>query len=262
MPTSKGTALVTGAGKGIGKAIALRLAEDGFDVAVNDIPEGSDNLLAVVQEIKAKGRASSAHLADVSVEEEVQAMVADVVRVYDGLDVMVANAGICKWATLADMSVDDWDRLMAVNCRGTFLCYKYAGIQMVGQGRGGRIIGACSVAGKRPGSPFMAAYSVSKFAIRGLTQAAALEFGPHGITVNAYAPGPIHTDMLDFMDASSTESTGSAPGTLIEVAKDWGLFHKLGTTTDVANLASFIASKGSQFITGQTLSIDGGMTFD
>ncbi|KAJ6588131.1 acetoin reductase family protein [Mycena capillaripes] len=259
---SKGTVLVTGAAQGIGKAISLRLADDGFDVAVNDIPTNGDNLLEVVKEIKAKGRASSAHLVDVSIEEEVKTMVAEVVRIYNGLDVMVANAGVCKWVKLADMSADEWDRLMAINCRGTFLCYKYAGIQMVGQGRGGRIIGACSTSGKRPGSPFMGAYTASKFAVRGLTQAAALEFGSHGITVNAYAPGPIDTDMLDYIDNSSAKSTGNAPGTFAESAKNWGPLGRLGTTSDVANLVSFIASKESQFITGQSLSVNGGIYFD
>ncbi|KAF7369380.1 hypothetical protein MVEN_00266800 [Mycena venus] len=248
---SKGTALVTGAAQGIGKAIALRLADDGFDVAVNDIPSNSDNLLKVVEEIKSKGRASSAHLADVSVEDEVKAMVTEVARVHNGLDVMVANAGVCTWAKLSEMSVEDWDRTMAINCRGTFLCYKYAGIQMTLQGRGGRIIGACSTSGKRAPSPFMAAYCASKFAVRGLTQAAALEFGPHGgITVNAYAPAPVDTEFLHALDASNAKSTGSAPGAFIESAKNWGPLGRIGTTADVANLVSFIASKESQFITG------------
>ncbi|KAJ7312970.1 acetoin reductase family protein [Mycena albidolilacea] len=259
---SKGIAFVTGAARGIGKAIALRLADDGFDVAVNDLPESSKPLLEVVEEIKAKGRASSSHLADVSVEEEVKAMFAEVVQVHGGLDVMVSNAGIVRWATLSDMSVEDWDRIMAVNCRGMFLCYRYAGLQMVEQGRGGRIIGAGSVAGKRVGSPFMSAYAVSKFAIRGLTQAAAMEFGPHSITVNSYCPGPVYTDMLEFLDASSAEAVGAAPGTFIELTKDWGPLHTTGTTTDVANLVSFIASEESRFITGQSLSINGGMFFD
>ncbi|KAF7369243.1 hypothetical protein MVEN_00252000 [Mycena venus] len=247
---SKGTAFVTGAARGIGKAIALRLAEDGFDVAVNDLPTSSDSLLEVVKEIKSKGRASSAHLADVSVEEDVKAMFADVVESHGGLDVMVSNAGIIR------VSVEEWDRMMAVNCRGTFLCYKYAGMQMIEQGRGGRIIGAGSVAGKRVGSPFMSGYAVTKFAIHGLTQAAAMEYGPHGITVNSY--GAIFLSMhglnsdiiistwgrpqrnacvvsfivrqesltiipaVEYLDENSAEVTGAAPGTFIEFTKEWG----------------------------------------
>ncbi|KAJ7094854.1 NAD-binding protein [Mycena epipterygia] len=260
---SSGTALITGAAQGIGKAIALRLADDGFDVAVNDISGNAEKLSAVVEEIKAKGRESSAHLADVSVEGEVKAMVEEVCVFMAGLMwFMVANAGLCKWSKLSDLSVDEWDQLMAVNCRGTFLSYKYAGMQMVSQGRGGRIIGACSVAGKRAGSAFTGAYTASKFAVRGLTQGAALEFGPHGITVNAYAPGAIDTDMLHYMDTSHAKSTGNASGTFIQSAADRAPVQKIGTPTDIASLVSFIASKESQFITGQSLSVNGGMFFD
>ncbi|KAJ7748560.1 acetoin reductase family protein, partial [Mycena olivaceomarginata] len=261
--------------RGIGKAIALWLADDGFDVAVNDLPNSSKPLLEVVEEIKAKGRASSSHLADVSAEEEVKAMFMEVVQVHGGLDVMVSNAGIMRWATLSDSkwsrTSGDWDRIMAVNCRGMFLCYRYAGLQMIEQGRGGRIIGAGSVTGKTVGTPFMSAYAVSKFAIRGLTQAAAMEFGPHSTTVNSYCPGPVHTDMLEFVDASSAETAGVASGTLIELTKDWRPLHTTGTTADVANLVSFIASEESRFITGASfntmliflqLSINGGMFFD
>ncbi|KAJ7641866.1 hypothetical protein FB45DRAFT_786017 [Roridomyces roridus] len=246
---STGVALVTGAAQGIGKAIALRLADDGFDVAVNDIVANEKKLSSVVEEIKAKGRQSSAHLADVSVEEDVKGMVAEVVRVYGGLNVMVANAGVCKCALMTETSVEDYDRVMNINARGTFLCYKHAGVQMMAQGRGGRIIGACSASGKRAGSAFTSAYVASKFAIRGLTQSAALEFGPHKITVNAYAPGPIDTDMLDYIKTSH----GSA------VPAHW---QTAGTTGDIAALVSYIASKESGFITGQSLSINGGIYFD
>ncbi|KAK7051878.1 hypothetical protein R3P38DRAFT_3305836 [Favolaschia claudopus] len=238
---SKGTVLVTGAARGLGKEIALRLADDGFDVAVNDIASNRDILLKVVEEIKAKNRASSAHVADVSDEGQVKGVFDEVVKTYGGLDV---------WVNISEMSVDDWDRTMAVNCRGVFLCYKYAGLQMIQQGRGGRIIGACSTSGKRASSPFMAAYAASKFAVRGLTQAAALEFGVHGITVNAYAPGPVQTDLLDYLDASNAEATGNAPGSFTQAATKWGPLGRVGVPADVANLVSFIASKESAFITG------------
>ncbi|KAJ7825437.1 NAD-binding protein [Mycena leptocephala] len=225
---SKGTALVTGAAQGIGKAIALRLADDGFDVAVNDIPANAQNLIEVVREIKAKGRVSSEHLADVSIEEQVKSMITEVARVHGGLDVMVANAGVThNWAELPKLSVGDWDRVMTINGRGPFLCYKYAGIQMVSQGRGGRIIGASSVSGKQ-GTAGFAAYTASKFVVRGLTQVAALEFGSHGITVNAYAPGPIDTDMLQDFDASTAKGTGMAPGALTEGAKQATAVKRLG----------------------------------
>ncbi|KAF7344945.1 NAD-binding protein [Mycena venus] len=260
--SSRGIALVTGAGQGIGKAIALRLANDGLDVAVNDIPCNTKNLAQVVDEIKAIGRAASSHIADVSIENEVKNMVEEVVRVHAGLDVMVANAGVCKWASIPDTTVEEWDRMMAINARGTFLCYKYAGIQMVSQGRGGRIIGAASVAGKK-GTAFTSAYCSSKFAVRGLTQAAAMEFGSHGITVNAYAPGIIETEMMRYIDQSHADTTGGTPGAFIKLLKETaGPLGKNGTPNDIAGLVSYIASKESQFITGQSISINGGMFFD
>ncbi|KAF7369048.1 Acetoin reductase family protein [Mycena venus] len=245
MSNLKGTALITGAGP-----------------RQSDCSEpNADNLLAVVKEIKAKGRSSSSHLADVTVEEQVKAMITEVVQVHDGLDVVVANAGVAKWGNLVETSADEWDRIMTVNARGTFLCYKYAALQMVEQGRGGRIIGACSVVGKR-GAGGLSAYSASKFAVRGLTQAAALEYGKFGITVNAYAPSAIDSDMWNEIDTDSTKSTGREPGDLTDHVKRSGVLGKLGTSTDVANLVSFIVSKEAQFITGQSLSINGGMYFD
>ncbi|KAJ7133590.1 hypothetical protein C8R44DRAFT_528576, partial [Mycena epipterygia] len=152
---------------------------DGFDVAGNDIAVHSDKLDALVNEIQEKGRASSKHIADVSREDQVEL----VVQQHGGLDVMVPNAGV---------ALEEWDRVMNIDVKGTFLSYKHAGIQMVKQGRGGRIIGASSFTGEQ-GIATHGPYTGSKFAVRGLTQAAALEFGAHGITVNAYAPGAIDT---------------------------------------------------------------------
>ncbi|KAJ6493216.1 acetoin reductase family protein [Mycena sanguinolenta] len=259
---SRGIALVTGAGQGIGRAIALRLASDGFDLAVNDIVSNAGSLTQVVNHIKTEGRVASAHIADVSKENEVQNMVEEVVRVHGGLDVMVANAGVCTWGAIFDTTVEEWDRMMTVNARGTFLCYKYAALQMVSQGRGGRIIGASSVNGKK-GSGFTSAYSAAKFAVRGLTQAAAMEFGSHGITVNAYAPGIIETDMMRYIDACHAEATGGTPGAYIQNLKETaGPLKKNGTPDDIAGLVSYIASKESHFVTGQSISIDGGTYFD
>ncbi|KAJ7040955.1 NAD-binding protein [Mycena alexandri] len=257
---SKGIAIVTGAGQGIGKAIALRLADDGFDIVVNDIAAQSEALAEVVDEIKAKGRVSSAHVADVSSEEEVRGMVEQVVATYGRLNVMVANAGICgyipmseQYATKFDpviiLTAEKWDRVMGVNARGTFLCYKYAGAQMIKQGDGGRIIGF----------PFNPAYSASKFAIRGLTQAAAIEYGPHKITVNAYAPGAIDTAMLPQVATAETPRDA-----LMDEMKKMSPLGTVGVPADIANFVSFIASKDSQFITGKskTISVNGGGFFD
>ncbi|KAJ7224625.1 acetoin reductase family protein [Mycena pura] len=253
MSSPKGTAIVTGAAQGIGRAIALRLADDGFDVAVNDISAKLEQLETLVAEIKQKGQQSSAHPADVSQEEEVKDMAAQVVERYGGLDVMVANAGIIRVDKLTELSAEQWDQVLNVNARGTFLCYKYAGIQMIKQGRGGRIIGASSLAGKQ-GRPSSGAYSASKFAVRGLTQSAdwplAQEFGPHGITVNAYAPGAVDTPMTAGIEDAAAK------------LEHLEFRAKHSVPEDISNLVSFLASKESQFITGQSISINGGVFFD
>ncbi|KAK1228325.1 hypothetical protein PQX77_008636 [Marasmius sp. AFHP31] len=188
-------AIVTGAAQGLGRSIAARLFQDGFNIAINDIPEKSKQLEELAREIEgSSGEAGRVLvvLADVSVESEVKGMVERVVEELGSLDVMVANAGIAPIASIHDTSTETLDRVLAVNVRGTFLCYKYASEQMIRQGGGGRIIGASSLAGKRGkalifdiddrvaenkgligiGQGMLSAYSASKFAIRGLTQAA------------------------------------------------------------------------------------------
>ncbi|KAF8205616.1 hypothetical protein K438DRAFT_1917975 [Mycena galopus ATCC 62051] len=189
-------ALVTGAAQGIGRAIALRLAADGLDVAVNDLPGQSDSLDAVVREIHSLGRKAIAAVGNVSKEEEVKAMVETTVATLGRLDVMVANAGVgAITVSVMDVDVKDWEKNWEVNIRGVLLCYKYGARQMVKQGTSGRIIGASSICGQR-GFAGVGGYCVSKAAVRSLTQTAALELKEHGITVNAYAPGAIDTNMI------------------------------------------------------------------
>ncbi|KAF9810389.1 hypothetical protein IEO21_06964 [Rhodonia placenta] len=169
-------AIVTGAAQGIGRAIALRLADDHLDVAVNDIASKTDQLQELVSQIQARGGRSLAVPADISNEDDVQKMIAKVVETFGGLD-MVANAGIVAFKSLIELSSEDFDKMISVNLRGVMLCYKHAAMQMIQQGRGGRILGMLA----------LSAYSATKFAVRGLTQSA--ELSKHNITVNAYAPG-------------------------------------------------------------------------
>ncbi|KAF7289254.1 L-2,3-butanediol dehydrogenase [Mycena indigotica] len=258
--TSTGVALVTGAAQGIGKSIALRLASDGFDVALNDIPSKKDELEAVMAEVlkTRHGIRASVVVGDVSSEESVSEMVQSVVAALGGLDVMVANAGICKArASFLDVSAAEWDHTFSINTRGTFLCYKYAAKQMISQGRGGRIIGACSGAGKQ-GYIALPDYSSSKFAIRGLTQAVAQELGKHGITVNAYAPGAVITPMTQ----QFPEMAGVPADDFFAAQAKMNATGVNVTPGDIASLVSFFASKESGFMTGQTLSADGGRYFD
>ncbi|KAN0130074.1 hypothetical protein V8E53_012019 [Lactarius tabidus] len=239
--TTTKVALVTGAARGIGRAIALRLAHDGLNVAVND-RTSSLELDGLVREIESKGRRSLAVPADISLEPEVEKTVQKVVQDLGSLDVMVANAGILVGLeSILNTTVENFDQSMAVNARGTMLCYKYAGKQMISQGRGGRIIGACSLAGKQAMNIGIS-YSASKFAIRGLTQAAARELGQHGITVNAYAPGVVKTAMSDQMKARF----GPALSAIIESSA----VNRIGTPEDIADLVSYLASDGASFVTG------------
>ncbi|KAL0958475.1 hypothetical protein HGRIS_000614 [Hohenbuehelia grisea] len=246
--TSLGVALVTGAGRGIGRAIALRLAKDGFDVALNDLPAGVRDIEAVRDEILQSGRKATVVPADVSVESEVKSLVNEVVGGLGSLDVMVANAGICKPRALVDISSDEWDKIFSTNARGVFLSYKYAALQMIAQGKGGRIIGASSVAGKQ-GWPMLAAYSSTKFAVRGLTQSAATELGQYGVTVNAYSPGVIDTDMLRNLG----DDLGNRGG-LYDHEASMTALKRVGSPEEIANIVSFLASKESSYITGQSVS--------
>ncbi|KAG6915702.1 hypothetical protein DXG01_010344 [Tephrocybe rancida] len=261
--SSLGVALVTGASRGIGRAIALRLASDGFDVAVNDLPAARQGLESLRAEISAKGRKATIATGDVSVQANVEGIVTSTVKDLGQLNIMVANAGLCRAHLITDTSVDEWDAVFAVNSRGVFLCYKYAALQMIKQGLGGRIIGASSLAGRR-GEGHMATYSATKFAVRGLTQAAATEWGRHGITVNSYCPGIIETEMIkDIVEGTKAPSLdgfyskANAPGQFGEgTAVGYN-----GKAADVANVVSFLASKEAHFITGQGFGVDGGMQY-
>ncbi|BCS21822.1 SDR family NAD(P)-dependent oxidoreductase [Aspergillus puulaauensis] len=175
-------AIVTGASRGIGRAIALQLADDGMDIAVNDIEEQLPQLESLKSEIEQKGRRSMCVVADVSNEDHVQSMVKKTVEALGELNVMIANAGIIVPKRLLELSLHEWEKVQSVNATGAFLCYREAGRQMIAQGKGGKIIGACSIAGYRPSGNALA-YSVSKWTIRGLTQAVALDLAEHNINV-------------------------------------------------------------------------------
>ncbi|KAJ7217018.1 short chain oxidoreductase, partial [Mycena pura] len=214
-PTRVRVALVTGAAQGIGRAIALRLAADGLDVGVADLPAKLDALNGLVEEIEALGRKAHPIATDVSKEAEVQAMVDATVSesALGRLDVsqMVANAGVgSRAASILDADFADWERIWDVNIRGVIFCYKHAARQMVKQGDGGRIIGASSICGLR-GFAGKGGYCISKAAVRSQTQTVALELRTHRITVNAYAPGLIETEMTKSeADKLHSEGRGSA----------------------------------------------------
>ncbi|KLO13204.1 acetoin reductase family protein [Schizopora paradoxa] len=244
-------AIITGAAGDIGKVIATRLASDGFAVALSDLPNRSTELNALVTEIVATGAKAIAVTGDVTVEKDVETMVETTVKNLGSLDVMVANAAVFKGVFLDQMDTETWDKIFAVNTRGMMFCYKWAAKQMIKQGKGGKLIGA----------PLCAAYCASKFAVRGLTQVAAIEYARFGITANAYAPGFIEGTQLwkELQDTAEAEMGLPEGAFKTQIASNMIKLGRLGTTTDIAGLVSFFASKDSDYITGQTFSSDGGM---
>ncbi|KAL6303292.1 NAD-binding protein [Sparassis latifolia] len=249
-------ALVTGASRGIGEAVALRLAEDGYDLVLNDLAPMAAGLATVVEKVQQKGRRAVAILGDVSNEDDVKAMVDKAVHDLGSVDLMVANAGILVVDSVLETSVKDFNRVMSVNVIGTFLCFKYAAMQMIKQGRGGRIIGAASMAGKT-GAFALSAYCSSKFAVRGLTQTCALEWAEHGITVNSYAPGLVRTPMIQ--DPNDPKRTGPA---VFKESLHMPANSPEADPSAIAGLVSYLARPESQFISGQCININGGSFFD
>ncbi|KAJ6465829.1 hypothetical protein C8R45DRAFT_492918 [Mycena sanguinolenta] len=255
-PDCTRVAIVTGASRGIGKGIALRLAADGLDVAVADLPDQMEALKAVTEEIRGLGRKRLTISCDVSTEDEVQAMVDATVSGLGRLDVLVANAGIGGVVgSVMDAEIEAWEKCWAVNIKGTLFCYKHAARQMVKQGAGGRIIGAASICGQR-GYVTLGPYCISKAAIRSLTQTTALELREHNITVNAYGPGIIATNMTA---SPLDEEHGAGYGVKKHLGIPEGV--RTGQPSDVANVVSFLVSPKSHFVTGQTLGVDDGIHF-
>ncbi|CAE6469615.1 unnamed protein product [Rhizoctonia solani] len=243
-------AIITGAAQGIGEAVAYRFAYDGIDVALADLPNKKDTLQQIIKKIEAKNGKAIAITCDVSKEEEVENMVKKTVDTFGSLDIMIANAGIMTRASLLELSDTALDQLIGVNLKGALYCYRAAAVHMIRQGRGGRIIGASSIAGIQ-GMVDSAGYCVSKFGIRALTQTAALEWGEHKITVNAYAPGFIDTPLM-------AESGGGSHGeNFLPLLSNCGL-KRLGEPEVVAAFIAFLASESASYVTGQTLGVNGG----
>jgi 3-oxoacyl-[acyl-carrier protein] reductase len=241
-------ALVTGAGRGIGLGIALAFAREGARVALCDVSAALlDEALA---QIEAQGGQALAFHMDVTRQEQIQHVVGHVVGRWGTIDILVNNAGIYEVLPFEEISEAQWDRLLAVNLKGAFLCCQAVVPHMKRQG-GGRIINMASSAGKTGGTLAGAHYSVSKAGLICLAKQLARELGLYGITVNAIAPGRIDTPMIHVASDEENEA--------FRLRTPLG---RLGTAEDVANAAVFLASGEAAFITGEILDVNGGLLID
>jgi 3-oxoacyl-[acyl-carrier protein] reductase len=238
-------ALVTGASRGIGREIALELARNGVNVAVN-YSGSKEKAEAVAEEIRALGQESIVIQANVAEETSVKDMVKQTIEAFGSLDILVNNAGITRDNLLMRMKEEDFDAVIQTNLKGVFLCTKAVTRQMMKQ-KAGRIINVASIVGVS-GNPGQANYVAAKAGVIGLTKTAAKELAARNVLVNAVAPGFITTDMTDEM----TDEQKQAMQSMIPLGKP-------GKPEDVARVVRFLASEDSNYITGQTIHIDGGM---
>ena len=255
---SNKVAVVTGSGQGIGRAIALRLAKDGFNVALVDVK--LDKITAVAKEVAAIGRQATTITADVSQRDEVYAAIGKAEKDLGGFDVMVNNAGIAQVNALADVTPEEVEKIFKINVQGALWGIQAAAKKFIARGQKGKIISASSIAGHE-GYAMLGIYSATKFAVRALTQAAAKEYASKGITVNAYCPGVVGTDMWVEIDKRFSETTGAQLGETYKKFVGGIALGRAETPEDVANLVSFLSSPDSDYITGQAILTDGGMVY-
>ncbi len=239
-------ALVTGSARGIGYAIAMKLAEIGADVVVNDIEAAAEPLESVANEIRKLGRQSLAVTADVSSPEDVTRLIDTAVEKFGRIDILVNNAGVTRDQLIMKMSDEEWDTVLNIDLKSAFLCTRAVLRSMIKQ-RWGRIISIASVVGVI-GNAGQANYASAKAGIIGLTRSIAKEVGSRGITANAIAPGYIQTRMTEQLDEKQKQ----------ELIRHVPL-GSLGTPQDVAEAVAFLASEEARYITGQVLNVDGGM---
>ena len=244
MKLDEKTAIVTGAAQGIGKEIACSLAKEGANVVVSDIDV--EHAEQTADQIRRMGREALVIKADVSMPEEAANIVEKTIDKLGSLDILVNNAGITRDNFVLRMKNEDWDKVLAINLKGTFNCIKAAAKVMLKQ-RKGRIVNMASIIGLI-GNAGQANYAASKAGVIALTKSCAKEFGSRGINVNAIAPGFISTRMTEvFKEDTKQKMLGNIP------------LGRFGLPTDVANLVLFLVSEEANYITGQVINVDGGM---
>ncbi|WP_437890548.1 acetoin reductase [Phytobacter sp. V91] len=251
-------ALVTGAGQGIGRGIALRLAKDGASIMLVDMK--AEALESVAAEVRALGRKAATFVADISDREQVYEAIAEAERQLGGFDIIVNNAGIAQVQPLSDVTQEEVDRIMRINVQGTLWGIQAAAKKFEERKQKGKIINACSIAG-HDGFAMLGIYSATKFAVRALTQAAAKEYASRGITVNAYCPGIVGTGMWTEIDQRFSDITGAPVGETYKKYVEGIALGRAETPDDVASLVSYLAGPDSDYVTGQAILIDGGIVY-
>ena len=252
-------AIVTGAGRGIGRAIARRLAQEGASVAVSDLDV--ENAAGVADEITAAGGKAISLRTDVSRKADADRVVEDTVAHFGRLDILVNNAGIGAIVSLLETEESTWDALMNVNAKGVLLCSQAAARQMIAQGDGGRIINNASGAGKMaPGKDIpLGAYAASKHAVVAITKQMGLELSSHGILVNCVCAGIVDTPMWDLIDREVAKLQGVPVGSVKAGAVASIPVGRIEQPEDVANMFAFLASEDANYLTAQTYNICGGI---
>ncbi len=249
-------AIVTGAGSGIGRAIALRLAQEGAHVAAVDIDRESAEATAGL--IRDGGGTATALTVDLVRVDFIEPMIQEAVSSLGRLDILVNNAGRVEIKPFLDLTETEWDQTMDLNLKGTYFCMQAGARQMIRQGDGGRIINMSSISGRR-GRADSSAYAASKMGIISITQSAALALAGHGILVNALCPGIVATPMWDHIDEDRARLFGYERGTARARLVEKIPLKRVAQTEEIAAAAVFIASEENTLITGQAINVDGGM---
>ncbi len=251
------TAIVTGGAGGIGYGISYRLAEAGANVVIANRTK-ADGLHAA-SELSSKGWKATAIQTDVSIEESVKKMVDETIKTYGSTDILVNNAGIYPEIPLQQMSLSDFERVIAINLNGVFLCTKYVSEQMIKQQRGGRIINITSIDALHPSSVGLAHYDASKHGVWGFTKNVALELAPYKIWVNAIAPGGILTPGVRKLQQAVPVSGGLDMQKMLKSFVERIPMGRLGEPDDIGKVALFLASDMASYMTGEQIVVDGGV---
>lgn len=243
-------ALVTGAARGIGKEIALTLAREGADIVANAL--NAPKLERLAAEVATLGRRTLTVTGDVSRKADVDHVVAAAIETFGRIDILVCNAGITRFAPFLEMTEEDWDAVMDVDLKGTFLCGQAVARHMVAQ-KSGKIVNVSSLSGLGARNPTMANYASAKAGVNNLTRVMALALGEHGINVNVVAPGVIDTEM------GLSRRTPAELAAYHDLYRQQTALHRVGEARDIANVVLFLACEASSFMTGQVLVADGGV---